>query len=245
MDEVAHSPQPTSGIRSLGLRTAAPLGEMRRFYTGVLGLDTKLNSATESAGDTDSLTISAGTTRLSFRPQAAASESSIYHFAFNISENMLTAARQWLASRVALTPTDAGMPVHAFPRWNAHAIYFDDPAGNILEFIARHALPSARSGGFTPADILYVSEIGIVVDDVPAAVREIGGALGLAPFRGLQGEEFTAVGGEDQLLILARRGRTWHAGGGRTAEVFETLVELSGAPAGRYAPPGLPYDIRR
>lgn len=236
---------PSIGIRRLVLRTACPLPEMRDFYANVLGLSTKLNFAAAPAADPVSLAIQAGTTTIEFLPVAA--ERPIYHFAFNIPENLLAAARRWLHSRVALTPASDGEIEHAFPRWNAHALYFDDPAGNILEFIARHDLTNARSDDvFSARDILYASEIGIVVDDVPAAVGEMGATLGLVPFRGLRSEDFTAVGSDDQLLILVRRGRPWHAGDGRIADVFPTQVELSGAgPPRRFGPREMPYEVSR
>lgn len=51
-----------------------------------------------------------------------------------------------------------------------HNYYFPHPAGNILEFIAREDLPAKAGEDFRPEDILHISEIGLVVDDVPGMV---------------------------------------------------------------------------
>src|ERR1051325_4427839 len=63
-------------ILSLELLTAAPLGEMREFYHGRLGL-----RVVEERGAAR-ITFAAGATRLSFVP--AGEGQPFYHFAFNI-----------------------------------------------------------------------------------------------------------------------------------------------------------------
>ena len=76
--------------------------------------------------DHDRTTITAGGSQIVFRRGDAA----CYHFALNIAERKIETARDWLATRTALIAGDAG-EIITFAAWNAHALYFRDPAGNI------------------------------------------------------------------------------------------------------------------
>ena len=83
------------------------------------------------------------------------------------------------------------------------------PDGILLELIARHDLPAASSSGrFSSADLLRISEIGLAVPDVPAAVAALQNAFGLPVF-GTAAGEFTPLGDHDGLLIVVRQGRPW------------------------------------
>jgi hypothetical protein len=97
---------------------------------------------------------------------------------------------------------------YRFASWNADAVYFQDPVGNVAELIARHDLPDDSPGPFGPSDVLSVSEIGVVVPDVPAFVAAAREQLGLAPYRPGT-PDFAPVGDEHGLLIVAREGRPW------------------------------------
>jgi hypothetical protein len=150
------------GILKLCLQTHR-LPEVRAFYRDTLRFPIQEESV-------DSVTFQAGATSLTFVRTPRKQSRPFYHFAFNIPENKLPSAREWLEERTPLATRGERVVFH-FPDWNAHAIYFWDPGGNLGELIARHDLPNARGGGFTAGDILYASEIGLVVKDVPAAVR--------------------------------------------------------------------------
>ena len=137
--------------------------------------------------------------------------SPLYHFAFNISENKIDAARDWLAERVELieTPPEFRDPAHApevrwFKSWNAHALYFLDPAGNVVEFIARHDLPSAADGPFTPADILGISEIALAANDTLALANWIHEVTGFEPYKD-QSETFRPMGDERGMFVIFTR----------------------------------------
>jgi catechol-2,3-dioxygenase len=208
------------GIARLRLRTHR-LAELRAFYREKLQFPIREKTR-------DSITFQAGTTALTFVRTEEKESQPFYHFAFNIPENKLPLAKEWLARRTPLALRD-GEAVFHFPNWNAHSIYFWDPAGNLGELIARHNLPNARSGAFTPEEILYASEIGLVVEDVPAAVRELKSRLGLQTYR--QGSNvFEPVGDEHRLLIVAQKGRPWMH---RASEIFPTGATLYGAEAGK------------
>ena len=111
---------------------ATDLGALREFYEGVLGLPIVEH-------DDGTLAIQADMSRLIFR-QAPEGWNGEYHFAFDIPENRFQDAKAWLSERVPLLRDAEGNDEFDFESWNAHAIYFFDPAENIVEFIARHLL---------------------------------------------------------------------------------------------------------
>lgn len=187
------------------------LGALRAFYATELGLPLVAD------GD-EAFTVRAGATRLTFLADPAGAPT--YHFAFNIPRNLLPAAKAWLGGRAELLTRDGEDEFASSPDWNARMVYFLDPAGNILELIARQNLandapvtaPGAASdsppGPFGPEHVLNVSEIGVPTDDVPATVARLRAEYGLAPF-GDQSDSFAPVGDEEGLFIVVRRGRHW------------------------------------
>jgi len=181
------------------------LGDMRSFYQEVLNLPV-------IADDPRSLTIRAGGTQLSFYADVAGG-SPFYHFAFNIPENKLESAIEWMSTRAPLLKRKDGSPVVHFRWLDAHSIYFRDPAANLLEFIAHHALKNARPGDFKVTDILYASEIGLVTDDVPALAAELDTKLNLTNYHTKLGEPvsdtFRPIGDPYGFFIVVKHKRKW------------------------------------
>jgi catechol-2,3-dioxygenase len=219
------------GIARLRLRTHR-LAELRTFYREKFHFPIQDETR-------DSITFRAGTTSLTFVQTEEKDTQPFYHFAFNIPENKLPLAKEWLERRTPLVLRE-GEAVFHFPNWNAHAIYFWDPAGNLGELIARHNLANARGGAFTPEEILYASEIGLVVEDVPAAVRELKRRLGLPAYRP-GSPTFEPLGDEHRLLIVVQKGRPWSH---RPSEIFPTAAVLYGADAGKCELAGHPYAVQ-
>lgn len=218
-------------IENLILQTAQ-LTEMVKFYTAVLELEQVGSLAA-------SVVLQAGHTRLQFC-QAQADSHPRYHFAFNIPPNLYAQAKAWLAERFELVRGKQGQIEFDFSNWDAHGLYFYDTVGNILEFIARDMLPPATSKTFNSSHILSVSEMGIVVEDVPTAVSQIQQVTGLQPYRG-QTDTFTAMGDEHGLLIVVEKLREWYPNTGLKAETMdveaiiaynETRYLLANSPAG-------------
>src|SRR5262249_55009325 len=119
--------------------------------------------------------------------------------------------------------------VYHFVNWNAHSCYFHDPAGNILEFIARHTLPNAAPGKFGVHDILSVSEIALVAPELATLADQIKQQLNIGDYPGTS-PEFMPVGNEHGFFILVRTGRIW-LGGTSQAEVHPVEVMVrSGQP---------------
>ena len=177
------------------------LSEQREFYGEVLGL--LIVEATSTA-----FTVQIGASALTFR-EAPMDWKGVYHFAFNIPPNQYAEAKQWLSERVPLVTDASGNAEIFFPHWDAHALYFYDKGGNIAELIARHTLSLSSEASFSAESLLNVSEIGIVTDNVPQTVQSFQGQAGLSVYHGEINPEFVAVGDENGLFIVVRRGRIW------------------------------------
>lgn len=212
-----HAPGPefVNGISELRLQTRK-IAALESFYGQDLGLPTRRNGG--------ELEIDAGATRIVFA--AVAEGNPFYHFAFNIPENKLKSAVQWQKQRTELVRRNEQDVVH-FSKWNADSVFFRDPAGNLLEYIARHDLKNAAKGDFSAADILYASEIGLVVDDVPKTVAAAKAELNLGIYRD-NSRSFASIGSEHALLVVVQRDRKWFPARERPAKVFPIAATIRG-----------------
>jgi catechol-2,3-dioxygenase len=232
-------------IVSLELLTSAPLAQMKAFYHQSLGLRVLDESSNR-------LTISAGESPITFVQGESAQERPFYHFAFNIPENKVLAARAWQRKRSLLLPIPARLRDPQYPddvvnysHWNAHSLFFLDPGGNVVEYIARHDLKNRASGAFSSKDILYVSEIGLIVDDVLASATVLREVVGLEQYRG-GSDQFTALGDEHGLLLVMKRGRILNfseTSKEKAAQVFQTGAHVRGVKQAQYRFPAFPYEI--
>jgi len=126
--------------------------------------------------------------------------------------------------------------------WNSHSVYFKDPAGNVLEFIARHNLKNAVDGDFNSMHILQVSEIGLPAEDVLALANELCRRLKLSVFKQQPNETFTPVGDDRGLFILPIKDRIWIPNSGVPAKLLPVKVE--GTAGGKeWEVRGVPYEI--
>lgn len=199
--------------------------DMKRFYQVDLGLD-------PAPSDGSGFAVRAGRTRLRF-VRADQFPASAYHFAFNIPENQIEEALDWLKSRVPPVCRDNEAIVH-FPAWNAHSVYFRDPDGNVVELIARHSLPCSSAEPFSPRSLLNVSEIGLPVRDVGRATETLRKELDADPY-GTCDDQFAAVGDEEGLIILVREGRIWLMSDVAAAPLH-TRIFLDGGTIVEYGP---------
>lgn len=208
---------------------------LREFYANALPLP--LLEESESV-----LSLQAGRSRLNFC-QAPEGWDGFYHFAFNIPEDQFQEAKEWLSQRVVLIKDHYGQDEFASSKeWNAHSVYFYDPAGNILEFIARHDLDEHLDRPFDERNILSISEIGVVCEDVPGMVGLLRSQMGVSPYGGPGSDTFTAVGDEHGLFIVVKRGRIWFPDTGKQAVPSSLGVEVTSEGA-RYKLSGPPYEI--
>ncbi len=186
---------------------AAPPG-LVAFYADVLGLRL------------DGEAIQIGETQLLFEPDESGA---FYHFALLVPGDRFDAAHSWAEQRVEILGD-----VFEAEAWNARAVYFYDPAGNIVELIAHGGLEeNGRSDGFAAEELVGFSELGIVGD------REL--QLRMLETRGLsiwdgtikEPDQLAFVGERGRTLILAPTGRGWMPTG-RPAErhPVEFRIEL-------------------
>jgi hypothetical protein len=232
---------------ALELLTEAPLPEVESFYAAMLGLPVVARSESR-------LTVAAGSTQLTFISAPRESGRPFYHFAFNIPENKIVDALAWQKERSSLLPIPERLRDPKYPpevvdyrHWNAHSIFFLDPGGNVVEYIARHDLKNASRSAFSARDILYASEIAFIVDDVPATAATLKRVVGVDQYRGGDGN-FTALGDEQGLLLVMKRGRILNfqpETDEKAARVFSTRARVRGRkPDNSLDPfPGFPYTL--
>ena len=219
------------------LHAPAPLlPEVAEFYGSRLGL----RVAQSKPGG---VSVEVGETVIEL---LAASGTPFYHFALLVPGNRFEAMLDWARDRVDLLPNrQTGEVVFDFTSWDAKAIYFLDPAGNIVEAIAHSGVGETdATGPFTASEVLGASEVGLVGDpqELAALLRR---DLGLELWDGsTQGEGRLAfVGEKARTLILCHARRPWLPTG-RPAEAHPVEVVLSGGPEGE-VPLGAGGFVRR
>lgn len=213
------------------------LEKQRDFYAGTLSMP--LRAAGEGW-----FTLDVGASTLTFSALAQAAPA-YHHFAFNIPENLFAAAKAWLSARVDLVGDPEGRIEFNFQAWNAHAIYFSDPEGNIGEFIARHDLPSSETPPFNSGHLLNVSEIGLAVDDVPGFAQVIQSQMGCPFYHTENNDSFMLLGDEHGLFILVKRGRAWYPNGTMPALEAPLEIIVSTGEGSRFQIEGPPYRFTK
>ncbi len=192
------------------LAEAQDLKQLADFYANQLGLVTHCTER--------ELQITLGATSLRF-VQGGAHR---YHFAFNIPHNQLEEAAAWLS--VPLLQDKQGAQRFQFEVWRAESLYFLDPAGNILELIARHPLDNASVRPFGPHSLLCVSEVGVACD----SVRELAAQLQEPFFHDSGSELFVAAGDDEGLIVFVKTGREWYPDTGVQALPTPLRVRMEG-----------------
>lgn len=207
-------------IKEIVLLTSADSETLKNFYTGLLGLEVLKSGKL-------TISFSAGDSILTFEKKSKYIDP-FYHFAFNIPANKFQEAKEFLTSSGIELLTLDGNNEFDFKSWNAHSVYFYDPAGNILEFISRHNLKNKSEQKFSGNSILNISEIGFPVKNVNEFYLEIQKKLGIPFFSGDK-KSFTAMGDDNGLFIIVTTGRIWFPDCGPAME-YPMRVILSSDP---------------
>jgi catechol-2,3-dioxygenase len=190
-------------IKRLILQTSM-LKELTAFYkTGMcLPADSKNENET---------IITAGSTELVFKQVSAADP--FYHIAINIPANKIEEAKIWLTSRVELIWMDEyNSDIADFVNWHAKSVYFFDPAGNIVELIARFDLDNKTDETFSSSQFLSVSEVGLVIkeNEFDKSVTSLKKQYQLSYFaKQLPMPHFRAIGDAEGLFIVVPENRNW------------------------------------
>lgn len=157
-----------------------------------------------------------------------------YHFAFNIPENKIKEAESWHSSisEFIEPPNHLNDPeykssniVH-FRHWDAHSLFFFDPAGNVVEYIARHTLNNPSKKNFSPNDFQCISEIGLVVNDVLNTSENLVENMGIEQYYG-SSKNFSALGDENGLIILFKESSLGAFGMGQPRKTFKTSIKIN------------------
>lgn len=221
-------------IHTLRLQAADPVG-LGEFYEESMGLD--VLPAKEG------VVVSFGRTDVTFE-RSRGREEPFYHFAVTVPGNRFEDAYAWLDDRVGLLPdVETGKTRFEFGAYlDATACYFRDPAGNIGELIARHRLENEAPADerFGPRHLLGMSEIGLVVDDVPTVSAALVSVTGESELGG--DETFRMIGDQRGAFIVVDEDRPWFVGGDDPG-VFPT--EVVADVDGDYDVPDYPYQVRR
>lgn len=189
-------------IKSLRI-SSNKLVETRIFYTKTLGF-TLVNE------DEYSFQIRVGSSKLTFTNQDS-NNNPFYHFAFNIPSNKYSEAKQWTKDRVNLL-IENGEDEVDFSHLPAHAFYFYDPSGNIVEFIARYGINQESEHPFTPDSILNIFEIGLIVEDaVNIGNKMIQNKIYERDKKTISNHylNFMGIKSKGIFVILAQPGRKW------------------------------------
>ena len=189
-------------IKELILETSR-LDLLGKFYGITLDLPVeKLNN---------SIQIRIGSTELVFR-QSIASDP-FYHFAINIPANKIEEAKEWIKGHADLIWIDQyESDIADFVNWHAKSIYFYDPAGNILELIARFDLHNEDSAAFSSSQLLSISEVGMVFseDELEKRTEDIIREYHVRYFEKQPPlPQFKALGNDEGLFIIVPEKRYW------------------------------------
>lgn len=134
----------------------------------------------------------------------------VHHLAFDIAIDQFDDHRVWLEGHGGLLHSaDGTTEFEGSPVWNSRSLYFEGPDRMVLEVIGRRVQSWPGSVRDQPApNLLSISEVGVAVPDVAAAVRELDDRFGVGTL-GEPGESFAPAGDHDGLLILVSPGRGW------------------------------------
>lgn len=209
------------------------LEEQHQFYSKVLGFTIIEKTSTQFSMDI-------GESVMIFKEIKDGSEP-FYHYAINIPTNKYKEAQKWLAKRTPLLqgPGNDG-DLFYFGFWDAHAMYFKDPAGNIGEFISRHTLENDREGDFDTSHLLGISEIGTPVNNPADLASELKSEFGLEPY-----VESMFIGDENGMFVAVPTNRPWYPENKQIAKVHPTELVILDKGKENYKYKTYPYTIRQ
>jgi hypothetical protein len=185
---------------------SSQLRQLQEFYQSILEL--------EVSSESDSrITITFGESVLII--EETESGNPFYHFAINIPANKIDEARAWLLKKKIelLWMEDYKSDIADFRGWHAKSVYFFDPAGNIVELIARFDLKNETDESFSSNQFLSISEMGLVFpqDEIDEQVGRIIKETRLSYFlKQPPMPQFKVLGDDEGLLIIVTENRNWY-----------------------------------
>src|SRR5690625_827779 len=191
-----------------------PLTELRRFYMNILELN--ITDETE-----DSFSVDIGTSKLTFR---LSDKQCFYHYAINIPGNQFSMLKHRIKERIPLN-RERGIDEVYFSSFDADSMYFEDPAGNIIELIGRRKRDLFGDPTFAES-FFNISEVGIVsahLDDLSEEFQDIG-----LPLRGteISYHSINLFCREESFIVLVPPRRKWYFSN-QISDVFTLEIELT------------------
>ncbi|WP_410765600.1 VOC family protein [Haloferax sp. DFSO60] len=162
-------------------------------------------------------------------------DSSPYHVAFTIDAG-IESVTNWVDEHVGVLATDEG-PSIRFDFLDCDSVYFEDPAGNIVEYICY----DGSEGEFDPeTDILGVTEVGLAVSDVASFIDDLTTNLDIDVLSRFGEGNVAFVGDKHARFVVAAEGRPWYPTD-TDAELAPVSVQCDAK--GVFEPEGLPYRV--
>ena len=196
------------------------LETLREFYSSILELSV-------SSGDPKNIHIHIGNSELIFMETKNAEP--FYHFAINIPSNKIEEAKNWLSNRVKLLwMEDYENDIADFVNWHAKSVYFYDPAGNILELIARFDLHNPSNQPFSSKQFFSIDEAGVVFkqNDFDQKISELLTDYSLDYFSKQPPlPQFRVIGDDQGLFIAVPEHRNWYPTD-KSSGIFPVIVEF-------------------
>lgn len=175
----------------------------------------------------NSFTLKVGETAVTFI-EAPLNEKPFYHFAFDIPANQFEEAKAWTKGKITLSEEQGEDDVY-FAGIDAKSIYFEDPAGNIVEFICRLSEGKQSTEPFNASSLQKMSEMSLVVADKLSAVSALHTiSIFERDQKEITAEGLTFVGERDDAsyLLFVNEGRRWFFSN-KTSKVFPVEILLT------------------
>lgn len=153
----------------------------------------------------DHFTVTVGRSQLTFKQSE---EPAFYHYAINIPGNQFSIIKYQIKQRLTLN-RERGIDEVYFPSFDADSMYFEDPAGNIIELIGRRRRDLFGNPPLRES-FLNISEIGIVtpaLEEVSEELQDIG-----IPLRGavIDYDSVNFLGRDEAFIVLVQPNRRWY-----------------------------------
>ncbi|MBS4202231.1 hypothetical protein KHA93_21710 [Bacillus sp. FJAT-49732] len=171
---------------------------LRRFYGNILELQIIEAMA-------DQFTVQVGESTITFKQLE---RRAFYHFAINIPGNQFSMMKDWIQNRLPLNRENGRNEVY-FRSFDADSMYFEDPAGNVIELIGRRKRD--LFGDLSVASFLNISEVSITtprVANVGEEIQDFG--ISLFGSSNIVPDELNFLGKRDTFIVLVPPGRRWY-----------------------------------
>lgn len=207
-------------IKKLKLKTAY-LKTLQEFYSSILELPVQ-------SIDESEIKIQISASELIFTE--ATTGEPFYHYAINIPANKIEEAKDWLGTKVRLLwMEDYKNDIADFVNWHAKSLYFYDPAGNIVELIARFDLDNSVNETFSSSHLLSLNEIGLVFTDADfeKEIATLVDSYSLSYFdKQPPLPKFRAMGDDHGLFVIVPEHRNWYPTD-KPSGIFPMSVEFT------------------